>query len=66
MKKEVLLSPLYSPLEGAWHESCLAPKISEVAKGSFKNLNPPEIKGTGFVVKSLEAALWAFFHSDNY
>lgn len=66
VKKEVLLSPLYSPVEGAWNESSLSPKISEVAKGSFKKLNPPDIKGTGYVVKSLEAALWAFFHSDNF
>ena len=66
VKKEVLLSPLYSPIEGAWKESSLSPKISEVARGSFKKLNPPDIKGSGYVVKSLEAALWAFYHSDHF
>lgn len=66
VKKEVLLRSMYSPIEGALDESTLSPKIREVARGSFKKFNPPTIQGTGYVVKSLEAALWAFFHSDNF
>jgi ADP-ribosyl-[dinitrogen reductase] hydrolase len=31
---------------------------------SIKNKNPPQIIGSGYVVKSLEAALWAFFNSN--
>jgi len=31
-----------------------------LARGSFKHRNPPEIKGSGYVVESLEAALWLF------
>ena len=27
---------------------------------------PPDIRGTGFVVHSLEAALWAFYHSESF
>jgi len=27
---------------------------------------PPVIKGTGYVVKSLEAALWAFYNSGSF
>lgn len=38
----------------------LAPEIDEIAQGSFKRKEPPAIKGTGYVVQSLEAALWAF------
>ena len=34
--------------------------IAEIAAGSFHKKAPPGIAGTGFVVKSLEAALWAF------
>ena len=41
-------------------------EIDHVAHGSFKRLNPPEIKGSGFVVKSLEAALWALYHSTSF
>jgi ADP-ribosyl-[dinitrogen reductase] hydrolase len=27
---------------------------------------PPEIRGLGYVVKTLEAALWAFYHSASF
>ena len=42
------------------------PEIDEVAAGSFKHREPPEIKGSGYVVRSLEAALWAFDRSDDF
>ncbi len=37
-----------------------------MASGSFKNKEPPEIRGRGFVVKSLEAALWAFHKTETF
>lgn len=40
--------------------------ISQVAMGSFRNHNPPAIRGSGHVVKSLEAALWAFNGSPDF
>jgi ADP-ribosyl-[dinitrogen reductase] hydrolase len=64
--KEMLLSAMYSPEPGYWQEQPLGPEIAEVAAGSFKERNPPEIKGTGYVKASLEAALWAFCHSENF
>jgi ADP-ribosyl-[dinitrogen reductase] hydrolase len=44
----------------------LAPEIDEIAAGSFKHRRPPEIKGSGFVVRSLEAALWALAATDDF
>ena len=41
-------------------------QIAEVANGSFRLKEPPEIIGSGFVVRSLEAALWAFYRSDSF
>jgi ADP-ribosylglycohydrolase len=41
-------------------------EIDEIASGSFKHKSPPQIRGTGYVVRSLEAALWAFYHSDSF
>ncbi|MDP2948902.1 MAG: ADP-ribosylglycohydrolase family protein [Chloroflexota bacterium] len=64
--KEELLSELYSPVPGCWEEHPLTPKIGEIAAGSFKERQPPEVKGTGYVVKSLEAALWALYRSDSF
>jgi len=64
--KDELLSKRYSPVEGYWDGKPLETKIDEVAYGSFKELEPPEIRGRGFVVKSLEAALWAFYKTDSF
>ena len=64
--KEELLSPLYSPVPGSWERAPLAPEIEEIAAGSFKTRNPPEIQGGGYVVRSLEAALWAFHRTDGF
>lgn len=65
-RKEVLLSRRYAPVEGYWESHTLAKEIDGIAWGSFKNLQPPQIKGSGYVVKSLEAALWAFYRSDSF
>ena len=66
VNKKALLSTRYCPVEGLWERSPLAEKIAEIADGSFKDREPPEIKGTGYVVKSLEAALWAFHKSSDF
>ncbi|QGP92302.1 ADP-ribosyl-[dinitrogen reductase] glycohydrolase [Neomoorella glycerini] len=64
--KEELLSDHYEPVPGLWREAPLAPGVAAVASGSFKRRNPPEIRGTGYVVDTLEAALWAFYHSSSF
>ncbi len=64
--KAELLSPGYCPVPDYWRAYPLSPEIAEIAEGSFKRKQPPEIVGSGYVVKSLEAALWAFYHSDNF
>ncbi|SRR5579883_3360557 len=64
--KETLLSARYSPIPGYWQAHPLEQLIDEVAAGSFKQRNPPVIRGTGYVVQSLEAALWAFYHSATF
>jgi len=66
VSKEELLSELYSPISGYWAQRPLCLDIAEIALGSFKRKDPPAIKGTGHVVKSLEAALWAFYKTDKF
>lgn len=66
VSKEELLNGVYECEKGIWCQSPLSDKIREVASGSYKTKNPPEIKGSGYVVRSLEAALWAFYRSDNF
>lgn len=60
--KVTLLSPNYSPAP----LPKLHPEIAQIAAGSFKERQPPQIKGSGYVVRSLEAALWAFYHTENF
>lgn len=64
--KEELLSERYCPSPGYWEEYPLVPEIDEVAMGSFKRRQPPEIRGSGYAVRSLEAALWAFYSSGSF
>jgi ADP-ribosyl-[dinitrogen reductase] hydrolase len=64
--KKDLLAPNFSPLKDEWKSQPLCPEIAEIALGSFKRKQPPEIRGTGYVVRSLEAALWAFYHSKDF
>jgi ADP-ribosyl-[dinitrogen reductase] hydrolase len=64
--KAELLSDHFSPVPSLWRRAPLAPKIAAVASGSFKRKQPPEIRGTGYVVEALEAALWAFHSSTSF
>ncbi len=64
--KEELLSKNYCPVPGYWEKYPLTVEIDRIARGSFKEKEPPEIKGTGYVVDCLEAALWAFYKSSSF
>ena len=64
--KETLLSASYCPVEGLWDRNPLSEKIAAIANGSYKRREPPQIRGTGYVVDTLEAVLWAFYHTDNF
>jgi ADP-ribosylglycohydrolase len=64
--KKDLLADRYSPIPGYWDAHPLAPQIADVAAGSFKRRHPPVIRGTGYLVQALEAALWAFHRSESF
>jgi ADP-ribosylglycohydrolase len=66
LPKDELLAPSYSPVPGLWQEAPLHPEVAVVAAGSFKEKDPPAIRGRGYAVASLEAALWAFDRSDTF
>jgi len=63
--KDALLSPRYHPA-GAEPWTDLDPDIAAIADGSFARRSPPDVKGSGYVVRSLEAALWAFHRADSF
>lgn len=45
--------------EDFWQFGQLDPRVEAVVRGSWRTKEPPEIRGTGYVVDALEAALWA-------
>ncbi|MDX1448714.1 MAG: ADP-ribosylglycohydrolase family protein [Acidimicrobiia bacterium] len=44
----------------------LDPEVAEVVAGSHRDRRPPEIVGSGYAVRSLEAALWAFGNAADF
>lgn len=67
--KKELLSQAFTPVGMSyWDRNPLDPMVTEVATGSFRHREPPEIHGggAGFVITTLEAALWAFNKTDNF
>ena len=41
-------------------------KIVAIAKGEYRDKEALTIRGTSYVVDSLEAALWCFYHTDTF
>jgi ADP-ribosyl-[dinitrogen reductase] hydrolase len=71
----LLAGIIFRALSGASKEDVLfgeadsfqgEPKITSIAKGQYRNKSAGEIRGTGYVVESLEAALWCYLHTDTF
>ena len=56
-KSDVINSNLYRPETG---------KVKTIAASGYVNKPAGEIKGSGYVIESLEAALWCFASTDSY
>jgi ADP-ribosyl-[dinitrogen reductase] hydrolase len=56
-KDEVLFSPGFTPNE---------PLVAAIANGSYTTKAERQVQGTGYVVASLEAALWCFNAATSY
>ena len=66
LERDEVLSADWEPLRRLQECEPLHPEIDAVAAGSFRELQPPAIQGSGYVVKSLEAALWAFHDAHDF
>ncbi len=49
-----------------WSFGTLHPEVAEIAHGTWKSKQPPQIRGTGYCIDALEAALWAVGGADNF
>ena len=65
-ERDEVFSLGWSGLREVEAEEPLHPLVREVAAGSYRRKTPPEIQGSGWVVKSLEAALWAFHEAESF
>lgn len=43
-----------------------SPRIAAIARGDYLHKSEAEIKGSGYVVASLEAAMWCFMRTDSF
>lgn len=64
--KDALLAENYAPIPGYWQANPLSPAVANIARGSYKNKSRAEIKSSGYVVDTLEAALWSFYRTDDF
>ena len=58
-KAEILFSAEATELD-------LCPKIRAIAAGAYADKTEDDIRGSGYVVESLEAALWCFLKTDSF
>jgi ADP-ribosylglycohydrolase len=64
--KHDLLAPRFAPPGLDWTIEPLAPAIDTIAAGSFRGKTEQEIRASGYVVHTLEAALWAFSRTNTF
>ncbi len=62
--KDEVLQPRYRP-GSAWATGELHPDVERIADGSFRT-DGAQIKGSGYVLDTLEAALWALAGHDTF
>ncbi len=61
MAQDKILGPVFEIPGGP-----LAPRIQAIADGSYVGRPESEIRGSGYVVESLEAALWCFGRTSTF
>ncbi|QDT70981.1 ADP-ribosylglycohydrolase family protein [Lacipirellula limnantheis] len=64
--RDAVLSPQWSPLQELEQVMPLHPEVRAVAAGSYRSKDSSQIRGSGYVVDSLEAALWAIHDAADF
>jgi ADP-ribosyl-[dinitrogen reductase] hydrolase len=66
LSREEVLAPDWLPVVQLLAGEAFDDEVAAIARGSFRLRQPPAIRGSGYVVQSLEAALWAFHAADDF
>jgi ADP-ribosyl-[dinitrogen reductase] hydrolase len=61
-KRTILFDGPSSILSGR----ALAPAVADLAAGNYREKQEDQVRGSGYVVDSLEAALWCFLRTESY
>jgi ADP-ribosyl-[dinitrogen reductase] hydrolase len=64
--KDELTSARFMPESVDWNQHPLCPGVERIAAGSFRHAEAARISATGYVLHTLEAALWAFWGSSSF
>jgi ADP-ribosylglycohydrolase len=64
--RDEVLWPHWPPVRRLNRLGTMDSEVAEIAAGSFRHKSPPAIRGGGYVVHSLEAALWAFHDAADF
>jgi ADP-ribosylglycohydrolase len=64
--RQQVLDPAWPALRKLNDIDPLHKEVADVAAGSFREKEPSDIQGSGYVVQSLEAALWAFHKAGDF
>lgn len=66
LPRDTVLRADWEPWTHACAMAAPAAEVAEVIAGSYRRKRPPQIRGSGYVVHSLEAALWAFHDAEDF
>lgn len=66
MKWETTRNSLERVLFDHDEEIVESPSIREIARGCYQDKGEDQVHGTGYVVESMEAALWCFSTTDSF
>jgi len=61
-KEEILFG---DPFPG-WPEPPLSDRTQTIADGVYRGKSEHDIRGSGYVIECLEAALWCFYHTNSF
>jgi ADP-ribosyl-[dinitrogen reductase] hydrolase len=64
--KKLILSNSYSPVPNYWKSKPLPQEVKLIANGSYKTKTSLDIIPSGYVLHTLESALWAFYNSSSF
>jgi len=65
-KKDLLARNYFAVLQSLLPAYRFEPELCEVMEGSYKTKSRDAIRSSGYVIDTMEAALWAFYHTESF